>query len=91
MSESTQLCRREFRDGFARGAQDYRESGASGEYPNTRDVMRYELLDKGETYRDRAAAHGSRGQDNFGLGYLSGVESAYWGTRSLRVRKLCPP
>ena len=70
MIESTQLCTREFRNGFARG-----------EYPNTRDVIRYELLDKGETYRDRAAARGSRRQDNFGLGYLSGVESAYWGTR----------
>ena len=81
MSDSTQLCPRELREGFALGAQDYRESGASDEYPNTRDVMRYELLDKGETYRDRAAARGSCGQDNFGLGYLSGVESAYWGTR----------
>ena len=81
MSQSTQLCAREFRDGFGRGAQNYRESGASREYPNTRDVIRCELVDKGETYQDRAAARGSRGQDNFGLGYLSGVESAYWGTR----------
>ena len=81
MSNSTQLCPREFREGFALGAHDYRESGASDDNPNTRDIMRYELLDKGETYRDRAAARGSRGQDYFGLGYLSGVESAYWGTR----------
>ena len=81
MSESTQLSTREFRDGFARGSQDYRESGASDEYPNTRDVIRYELLREGEACRDRAVARGSCGQDNFGLGYLSGVESAYWGTR----------
>ena len=81
MSESIQLWTREFRDGFARGSRDYRESGASDEYPNTRDVIRYDLLDEGETYRDRAAACGSRGQDDFGLGYLSAVETAYWGTR----------
>ena len=81
MSESTQLCTRAFREGFARGSQEYQESGASDEYPNTRDVIRYELLDEGEAYRDRAAACGSRGEDDFGLGYLSGVESAYWGTR----------
>ena len=86
MSESTQLCTREFRDGFGRGSQDYRESDASDEYPNTRDVIRYELLDKGEAYRDRAAACRSPGQDEFGLGYLSGVESAYWGTRIIFER-----
>ena len=81
MSEATRFYQRPFRAGFLRGTQDYQESGVSDEYPNTRDVQRYELLDKGEAFRDKAAAQGSRRLGSFGLGYLSGVESAYCGTR----------
>ena len=81
MSEATRLDKKAHLAGFLRGTHDYRESGVSDEYPNTRDATRYELFDKGEAYRLKAAALGSRRLDSFGLGYLSGVESAYWGTR----------
>ena len=86
MSEVARLDKREHHAGFLRGAQDYQESGVSDEYPNTRDSTRYELLDKGEAYRHRAVALGSHRLDSFGLGYVSGVESAYWGTRIIYDR-----
>ena len=81
MSEATRLHKKAHRDGFLRGTRDYRASGVSDEYRNTRDATRYELFDKGEAYRLEAAALGDRRLDSFGLGYLSGVESAYWGTK----------
>ena len=81
MSEATRLDKRAHLAGFLRGTRDYRASGVSDEYPNTRDATRYELFDKGGAYRLKAAELGSRRLDSFGLGYLSGVESEYWGTR----------
>lgn len=81
MGETTRLDKRAHHAGFLRGTQDYRASGASDEYPNTRDATRYKLFDQGEAFRLKAAALGSHKLDSFGLGYLSGVESEYWGTR----------
>ena len=81
MSEATRLDERAHHAGFLRGTRDYRESGVSDEYPNTRDAVRDRLFDKGLDYRLEAAESGSRGLDSFGLGYLSGLESAYWGSR----------
>ena len=80
MSEATRLDKRAHLAGFLHGTRDYRASGVSDEYPNTRDATRYELFDKGGAYRLKAAEQGSRRLDSFGLGYLSGVESEYWGT-----------
>ena len=63
--------------GARKGASAYRNLGVSNRYPSTRDVKMFELMDKGERYRDLAAIRGDDRLDQFGEGYLRGIMEAY--------------